>query len=258
MNKRSLIEVNHLTAQYGDQTILEDLSFSIQAGEVFVILGGSGCGKTTLLNHLIGLIEPEQGEIWIEGKNIVTAFGNERASILRNIGVAYQSGALLGSLTLLENVSLPLEELTQYPPEVIKQIAEYKLSLVGLASYGHYLPAEISGGMAKRTAIARAIALNPDILFLDEPSAGLDPVTSAQLDQLILKLSRTLGITFVVVSHELPSIFTIAQRCIMLQNKKIIAEGNPMTLRDHCDNVLVRQFFNRQPELLSTLNKEGK
>jgi len=245
----NIIRVEHLTAQYDDRVILEDISFDVKAGEIFIILGGSGCGKTTLLQHMIGLLTPAKGNIYIDQKNIVTAEGAEHLKILEEIGVMYQSGALFGSMTLLENVRLPLEEFTDLPLEAMNIIASDKLKMVGLGDFCDYLPAEISGGMKKRAAIARAMALDPKILFMDELSAGLDPITSAQLDQLVLDLSNILGSTFVLVTHELPSIFTIGQRCIMLHDKKIIAEGNPKTLRDECDNVFVKQFFNREPNI---------
>jgi phospholipid/cholesterol/gamma-HCH transport system ATP-binding protein len=240
-----IIQVKNLTVKYETRTILDNISFDVNPGEVFVIIGGSGSGKTTLLNHMIGLQDPAAGDVYINDKNLTKAYGKEQIKILRNIGVMYQSGALFGSLNLLENVAFPLEEFTDLPPDAITTIAKNKLQLVGLSQFAHFMPAEISGGMQKRAAIARAMALDPKILFLDEPSSGLDPVISAQLDNLILNLAKTLGITFIVVSHELASIFTIAERVIMLHNSKIIAEGDPRLLKSTTDPI-VHKFFNRE------------
>jgi len=250
MENAPIIQVENFTAAYDGRVIIDDISFSVKRGEVFVILGGSGCGKSTLLKHMIGLYPPANGKIFLDGADIVTAAGDERLQILRKIGVMYQSGALFGSMSLIENVRLPLEEFTELDSEAIELIARMKLQLVGLTGSEERMPSELSGGMQKRAAIARAMALDPMILFLDEPSAGLDPITSAGLDQTILRLAKSLRITFVIVTHELASIYTVADRVIMLdkRTKNIIATGKPQELRDHSDNPLVRQFFNREPE----------
>lgn len=250
VNPESIIRVEDLTAAYGDHVVLEDINFEVMAGEIFVILGGSGCGKSTLLKHMISLREPVKGRVLIDGKDIVAAEESELLEIFRRIGVMYQHGALFGSMTLMDNICLVLEEFTNLPRAAMEMIALMKLHVVGLADDAYKMPSELSGGMKKRAAIARAMALDPKILFLDEPSAGLDPVTSAQVDELILKLSQNLKMTFVIVSHELPSIFTVADRVIMLDQeaKTIIATGKPDELRDRSDNPWVRQFFNRRAD----------
>ena len=242
----TIISVTGLTLAYDDEVVLEDISFDVLKGDVFVILGGSGCGKSTLLKHMIGLHKPTSGKILIEGVDIVTAAGKERKMLLGKFGVMYQSGALFGSMTVLENLNLVLEELTKVPAEMMDIISTGKLKLVGLEDAGDKMPDELSGGMKKRAAIARAMVLDPDIVFLDEPSAGLDPVTSAQLDELIVRLSKTLGVTFVVVTHELASINAIADHVVMLDKdkKSIIAAGLPDDLRNNSSDPFVRQFFN--------------
>jgi len=244
----SVIRVENLTAGYGDVAIIKDINFEVQVGEVLIILGGSGCGKSTLLKHMIGLLPPVSGKVFIEGNDIVSAHGQEKIDILRKIGVMYQNGALFGSMSLMENICLVLEEFTDLPKDAMEFIARMRLKVVSLEGSEYKMPSELSGGMRKRAAIARAMALDPKVLFLDEPSAGLDPITSSQLDDLIIELSRSLGITFVVVTHELPSIYKVADRVIMLDKitKSIVATGKPDYLRDKSDNAWVRQFFNRE------------
>jgi phospholipid/cholesterol/gamma-HCH transport system ATP-binding protein len=246
VTRETVITVQDVDAGY-DSPVIRGISFEVRAGEVFVILGGSGCGKSTLLKHMIGLNPPLKGEIRLMGDRIFGGAEDERARALRHFGVTYQSGALFGSMTLLENVCLPLEAFTGLPRAARALVARMKLELVGLREYAGYFPADISGGMKKRAAIARAMALDPKILFLDEPSAGLDPVTSAELDRLILRLRETQGVTVVMVTHELASIFAVADRCIMLdkQSRSLIAEGPPAELRDHSAHPSVRAFFRR-------------
>ncbi len=249
--KKPIITVRNLTAGYGDRVILQDVSFDVHEAEVFVIAGASGCGKSTLLKNMIGLYKVMAGEVFIYGKDVVGAQGHELIDILNKIGVTYQSGALFGSMSLLENVMLPLEEFTALPVGARELIAAMKLKLVNLGGFEHFLPSQISGGMQKRAGIARAMSLDPKIIFFDEPSAGLDPITAAELDQLILYLSRTLRITFVVVTHELESIFTIADRVIVLDEVKkgIIAQGSPDYLKNKCEVEFVHKFFNREIEI---------
>ena len=249
--QQPVISVRNLTCGYDDTVIVKDATFDVMPGEVFIILGGSGCGKSTLLKNMIGLIQPMQGEVWYGPDELTSAVGEARDAIIRKFGVMYQMGALFGSMSLLQNVMLPLEEFTGLPREAITLIAKSKLAMVDMAHAAFMMPAALSGGMKKRGAIARAMALDPSILFLDEPGAGLDPISSAALDELIMDLSRDLGITFVIVTHELESIYKIADRVIMLDKdvKSIVAEGDPKVLRDTSDNPFVRRFFLREPAL---------
>jgi len=245
-----IIRVVDLDAGYDGVAIVQNVNFEVRPGEVFGILGGSGCGKSTLLKHMIGLYAPIRGHVFIGGDDIVTADEKTQAAILRRFGVMYQSGALFGSMTLLENVRLPLEEYTDLPDDAIDLVARMKLELVGLEGFTGHLPAELSGGMQKRAGIARAMALDPSILFMDEPSSGLDPVTAASLDATIRRLASSLGVTFVIVTHDLGSIFVAMDRVILLDRKAkgIIAEGDPRRLRDESGDPRVRAFFRRESE----------
>jgi phospholipid/cholesterol/gamma-HCH transport system ATP-binding protein len=247
MKRKAIIQVKDLVAEYGEDVILDRISFDVYEGEIFAVLGGSGSGKSTLLKHLIGLLRPRSGQVLIDGDDITRCDDKKLQKILRKIGVLYQSAALFGSMTLAENVALPVLEYTDLPGKSIDNLVKMKLNLVHLDGYENHLPSEISGGMKKRAGLARAMALNPKILFFDEPSAGLDPVTSAELDKLILNLNRNLKTTMVIVTHELQSIFAVAHRVVMLHksNRGIIASGDPNYLRDHSRNPFVKQFFNR-------------
>lgn len=241
-----VITVRGLTMAYGDNVIQHDLDFTVQRGDIFVIMGGSGCGKSTLLRHLIGLQEPKAGQVLYGKEDFWAASPGGQDALKRHFGVLFQAGALWSSLTLAENVSLPLEELTTLPREAIRDIVSTKLALVGLAGFENYYPAEISGGMKKRAGLARAMALDPDILFFDEPSAGLDPLSSRRLDELILQLRDSLGTTIVLVTHELPSIFAVANNSVFLdaESKTMIATGDPHELVRHGPPA-VRNFLGR-------------
>ena len=242
-----LVEIRGLTMAYGDFVIQRDLDIAIPRGEIFVVMGASGCGKTTLLRHLVGLKSPAKGEVLYDGEDFWGADLERRQLMMRRFGVMYQNGALWSSMTLAENVSLPLEVYTDLSGADIREIALFKLALVGLAGFGDFHPSEVSGGMQKRVAVARAMALDPDILYFDEPSAGLDPVSARRLDDLIRELRDSLGITMVIVTHELDSIFAIADRSVFLDpdTHTMLAIGPPAELRDHSQNSKIRQFLNR-------------
>jgi phospholipid/cholesterol/gamma-HCH transport system ATP-binding protein len=244
------VSVRGLRMGYGSRVLLEDASFDVARGEIMVILGGSGCGKSSLMKNLIGLYQPMAGDILIDGQSIVRARGEAKAALQRKMGVMYQSGALFGSLNVLENVRFPLDQFTDLALEQKNLTARMLLEQVEMAYAEALMPGELSGGMLKRAGIARAMALGADILMLDEPSAGLDPITAANLDRTILSLRKNLGFTFVVVTHELQSIFAVADRAIMLDpvSRSIIARGKPAELRAHATDARVRQFFNRQPD----------
>ena len=245
------VSVRNLRMGYGKRVLLDNASFDVKRGEIVVILGGSGSGKSSLMKNIIGLYEPMAGDILIAGRSMVQARAREKTELQRGLGVMYQSGALFGSLTVLENVRFPLDQFTDLALAYKNLTARMLLQLVAMGDAESLMPGELSGGMLKRAGIARAMALGCDILLLDEPSAGLDPITGANLDQTILSLRSNLGLTFVVVTHELQSIFTIADRAIMLDpvSRSIIAEGKPVELRAHSSDARVRQFFNRVPDV---------
>jgi phospholipid/cholesterol/gamma-HCH transport system ATP-binding protein len=243
----SPITVRDLTMAYGSFVIQRHLTFTVRRGDIFIIMGGSGCGKSTLLRHLIGLMPPAQGDVFIDSENFWSAPPEDQERIKRRFGVLFQSGGLWSSMTLAENVGLPLQQYTNLDAEQIREVAALKLALVGLAGFEAFYPSQISGGMQKRAGLARAMALDPDILFFDEPSAGLDPISSRRLDELILELRDSLGSTVVVVTHELASIFTIGNNSVFLDadTKTMIASGDPKLLRDDCPDPKVREFLTR-------------
>jgi phospholipid/cholesterol/gamma-HCH transport system ATP-binding protein len=247
------IEVRGLTMQYQSLVIMRDLTFRVEPGEIFVIMGGSGSGKSTLLKHLIGLKRPAEGEILFDGKDFGAADAESRKQVLRRMGVLYQNGALWSGMTLDENVALPLREFTSLDEEAIAEVVALKLALVGLRGFGGFYPSAISGGMRKRAALARAIALDPDVLFFDEPSSGLDPISASRLDDLILELKASFGTTIVVVTHDLDSIFRIADRALFLdiEHRTMTALGNPAALRDDPPSDEVHRFLTRSSEGLT-------
>jgi phospholipid/cholesterol/gamma-HCH transport system ATP-binding protein len=247
---RFAIEVDGLVCGYDGRPLLEDVSFAVKRGELFFVIGGSGCGKSTLLRHLIGLLQPTRGAVRYFGQDFTHAAPAERRRLLRTFGVLYQNAALWSSMTVRQNVALPIEEFTDLSRHEREDIVALKLAQVGLTGYEDYLPAEISGGMKKRAGLARALALDPAIVFFDEPSAGLDPVTSRRLDELVVRIRDTLGTTMVIVSHELASILSTADRVVMLDREArgVIAEGNPRTLRTTSSDERVREFLNRPEE----------
>ena len=241
------IIVDNLTMKYGDFLIQKDLSFAINRGDIFIVMGGSGCGKSTLLKHLVGLVAPSHGRVLYDDQSFWELSSADRDVLLRRVGILYQKGALWTSMTLAENVAMPLRQYTTYSEADIRDIASYKLALVGLSGFEDYYPSEISGGMQKRAGLARAIALDPEVLFFDEPSAGLDPISSKLLDDLILELNRGLGATIVVVTHELPSIFAIGSNSVFLDAdaKTMIASGDPKELLRSSKDPRILRFLTR-------------
>jgi phospholipid/cholesterol/gamma-HCH transport system ATP-binding protein len=241
------IVVRDLTMAYGGFVIQRDLTFTVRRGDIFIIMGGSGSGKSTLLRNLIGLMAPARGDVFIDGENFWAAPPEAQERLKRRFGVLFQSGGLWSSMTLAENVALPLQAYTALRPSQIREVVALKLALVGLAGFEAFYPAELSGGMQKRAGLARAMALDPDMLFFDEPSAGLDPISSRLLDELIIELRDSLGSTVVVVTHDLASIFTIGDNSVFLDAdaKTMIASGDPKWLRDKSPDPKVREFLTR-------------
>ena len=254
------ISVCNLTMAYGSLVIQRGLEFDINRGDIFVIMGGSGCGKSTLLKHMLGLIRPATGDILYNDRSFFHASAAEQEAMRQQWGITYQSGGLFSAMTIGENVALPMQLYTEYRSAEIGEIVSYKLALVGLAGYQDYYPSEISGGMRKRAALARAIALDPEILFFDEPSAGLDPISSRLLDELIVRLQESIGATVVMVTHELPSIFGIATNSVYLDanSRTMIDYGDPRELRDHSEQPVVRQFLTRSGAAAEQAELEGE
>lgn len=259
MNETAAIEVRDLTMAYGGRVIMRDLSFEVQRAEIFVVMGGSGSGKSTLLKHLIGLKQPAEGAILFDGEDFGGADDAARRRMLRRMGVLYQNGALWSGMTLAENVALPMEQYTELPADAIAELVSLKLALVGLRGFETYYPVEISGGMRKRAALARAVALDPEVLYFDEPSSGLDPITASRLDDLILQLRDSFGTTVVVVSHDLDSIFKIADRAVFLDidQKTMTALGNPLEMREHPPSEEVHRFLTRSSDVVEGLAPDG-
>lgn len=249
MNKENetIIQVKNLTRKFGDRAVLDGIDLEIPAGKTTVIMGGSGCGKSTLLRHLVGLMQPTTGEIWIDGENIVGMKEKNMNQVRRKFGMLFQSAALFNSMTVGENVALPLREHTELPEEIIQIIVKVKLELVGLTGFEHFMPHQISGGMKKRVALARAISLDPKIVFYDEPGAGLDPITASMIDQLMIDLSQKLKITSVCVTHEMKSAFRIADKVIILHKGKVLEQGTAEDIQNS-RNPYVQQFINGEPE----------
>lgn len=247
MNGNEVIKVQNLTMGYGDFVLQKNVSYTVNKGDIFIIMGGSGCGKSTMLRVLTGLLPPLSGKVWVNGIEITTADDERMQQIREQSGILYQSGALFSSMTLAENIALPLQQYSSYSSAEIRELAELKLALVGLKGFGDYYPAEISGGMKKRAGLARALALDPKIVYFDEPSAGLDPISSHNLDELIIEINRSLETTIVVVTHELNSIFAIGNNSIFLDadTKTVTARGNPHELLKNPPNKTVYEFLTR-------------
>ncbi len=244
---KTVIDVKNLTVGYGDFVLMKDISFDVKQGDIFIIMGGSGCGKSSLLRVLTGLVPAKGGDVIINGQDFTQATEQERALIMQKCGILYQSGALFSSMTLAENIALPLQQYTDYSPQLISELVSLKLAQVGLNGFEDYYPSEISGGMKKRAGLARALALDPKIVYCDEPSAGLDPVSSKLLDDLLMEINQSLGTTFVVVTHELASIFAIGKDSIFLDaaTKSIGGRGNPKELLKNPPNNTVLEFLTR-------------
>ncbi len=245
--KENAIEIHNLVVSFGSHRVLTDVDMQVRCGETTVILGGSGCGKSTLLRHIIGLRKPQGGRILVKNRDITTMDEDQMSTLLRKVGVVFQSSALFNSLTIGDNVALPLREHTRLEESTIQIMTRIKLDMVGLSGFEHYMPSELSGGMKKRAAFARAISMDPEILFCDEPSAGLDPIVAAGLDELIFKLKKALKMTIVVVTHEMESMYKIADRVVMLHEGKVIFSGPPEEFRV-CEHPRVRQFVERRAD----------